>query len=49
MYKAKKDKIVKMLQKIEESGGEKKDIEEIRETTSKIDSSMSDFVISERE
>ncbi len=49
MYKAKKDKIMKMLQKIEEYGGEKKSIEEIRTTSSKIDSSMSDYIISERE
>ncbi|MFW6144257.1 MAG: hypothetical protein ACOC55_01620 [Candidatus Natronoplasma sp.] len=49
MYEAKKDKIKKMREKIEKCGGEKKSIDEIRKTLSKIEGSMSDFVVSERE
>ncbi len=50
LYKHKKERILKMIDSIlEEKDGEKKSIKEIRESLSKIDESMSDYIISERE
>lgn len=48
MYKAEKEKIKMIREKIEKCGGEKKSIEEIRKTLSKVEGSMSDFVIEQR-
>ncbi len=50
LYRHKKEKILKMIDRIiDKKEGEKKSIEEIRESLSKIDESMSDYIISERE
>ena len=49
LYKNKMDRIIKIIDIIESRGGERKSIDEIRKTWSKVGGSMSDFVISERE
>lgn len=50
LYRNKKKKIMKIIDTINEKyGGERKSIEEVRKSLSKIDGSMSDYIISERE
>lgn len=50
LYRHKKEKILKMIDRIiDKKEGEKKSIEEIRDSLSKIDESMSEYIISERE
>ncbi|MFO7991121.1 MAG: hypothetical protein R6U61_02365 [Thermoplasmata archaeon] len=50
MYRHRKEKIMKIFDKIIMMyGGKNRSIEEIRKSLSKIDESMSDYIISERE
>ncbi|MFW6142348.1 MAG: hypothetical protein ACOC53_07300 [Candidatus Saliniplasma sp.] len=50
MYRHKKKKMMKIIDKINEMHcGKNLSIEEVRKSLSKIDGSMSDYIISERE
>ncbi|MFP3872758.1 MAG: hypothetical protein ACLFVL_07775 [Candidatus Aenigmatarchaeota archaeon] len=50
LYRNRKEKIMKTIEEItEKHDGEEKSIKELRKKTSKIDGSMSDYVIAERE
>ncbi|MFO7792744.1 MAG: hypothetical protein ACQEQM_08555 [Thermoplasmatota archaeon] len=50
MYRHKKEKMMEIIDKINERyGGKSLSIEEVRESLARIDGSMSDYIISERE